>query len=289
MAQDKQRQLRRSQSPEIDQSVLAEAMSTLLIQAAQKNTDHPQYAEEAGSEEETSIDLVELLFYILGKIKYVILAALLGALIAGCYVYLLKTPVYQATAKLYILNSEGLSLDMADLDIGSELTTDYQEVFKTWEVHEMVRDSLGLDYGYSEMQQMLSVSNPSGTRVLYITVESENPQLATDMANAYATAAKTFIYQTMETAEPNQFSIALVPSSAVGMSKTMYVVMGFMTGLALSVVVIVLLFLLDDRPHTPDDITKTAGIPTLAVIPREQSAVKSCTRIARRKKEGKKV
>lgn len=263
MAQDYQRQPRSPHGSDNDQLV------ELLAQALQRNANQAQQ-NEADDDEGMTVDLVELLFHILSKIKYVILAAVLGAVLAGCYVYLLKTPVYQATAKLYIMNQDGLSLDMADLNIGSALTMDYQEVFKTWEVHEMVREQLQLNYGYSQMQRMLTVSNPSSTRVLYITVKNADPQIATDMANAYAAAAKTFIYQTMETAEPNEFSIALVPSAATGMGKTTYMIMGCLGGMVLAVAVLVLLFLLDDRPHTPDDITKVAGIPTLAVVPREQ-------------------
>lgn len=289
MAQDYQRQPRSPQGTEIDHDLLVETLSASLVKAMQQHGNPPpQRTEEVElDDEEMSVDIVELLFHILSKIKYVILAALLGAILAGCYVFLIKTPVYQATSKLYIINQDGLSLEMADLNIGSALTMDYQEVFKTWEVHEMVRGMLQLDYGYTEMQKMLTVSNPSDTRLLYITVKSENPQLATDMANAYATAAKTFIYQTMDTAEPNEFSIALVPSTATGMSKSYYVIIGCVLGAALSVVVLVLMFLLDDRPHTPDDITKAAGVPTLAVMPREQTISNSRRKVKKHRKEGK--
>lgn len=60
-----------------------------------------------------------------------------------------------------------LMFTMADLQLGTALTSDYQEVFKTWEVHEMVIEELGLPYSYKEMQSMLTVSNPEDTRVLY--------------------------------------------------------------------------------------------------------------------------
>lgn len=284
MAQEFQRQPRNPQGNEVDQSVLVEALSNALLQAAQNNGAAQQNTQE---EEGTTIDLVELFFHVLGKIHFVILAALLGTLLAGLYAVYFVVPTYQATAKLYILNQSGISVSMADIQVASNLTNDYQEVFKTWEVHEMVRDELNLDYTYTEMQKMLTISSPDDTRLLYITAKHTDPEMAMQIANAYARAAKTFIYQVMEGEEPNEFSIALVPGSPVGMSTSRYLVLGFLLGAMLVVGILVLMFLLDDRPHTPDDITKAAGIPTLAVVPREQSAGKSRRRVQKSRKEGK--
>ena len=100
---------------------------------------------------------------------------------------------YSATSKLYIVNKDSFGIKMADLQLGTALTADYQEVFKTWEVHEMVIEELGLPYSYQEMQSMLTVSNPEDTRVLYITVTYPDAKMAAEIANSYAEAAKTFI------------------------------------------------------------------------------------------------
>ena len=78
------------------------------------------------------------------------------------------------------------AINLSDLQIGSYLTSDYQEVFKTWEVHEQVLQNLGLDYEYEQLENMLSITNPADTRVLYITVNSDDPEEATAMANEYA-------------------------------------------------------------------------------------------------------
>ena len=56
-----------------------------------------------------------------------------------------------------------------DLQIGAYLTSDYTEVFKTWEVHEMVIEDLQLPYSYEQMQSLITVSNPEDTRILNTT------------------------------------------------------------------------------------------------------------------------
>lgn len=246
-------------SPE-NQQMLVTVLSNALLQAVEK----PQ--QKAEEPKEFEIDLIELFFWVLSKIHYVIIVALIGAIIMGMNASK-AIPMYSATSKLYIVGNQGTALNVADLQMGSMLTMDYEEVFRTWEVHEMVRSQLGLNYSYSQLQGMLSISNPEDTRVLLITVRNPDAHLAADLANAYAAAAKTFILQTMDSEEPNVFSVALVPSVASRVSKATEAAKGFLIGAAVMGALLVLFFVLDDRPRTPEHIQKAADIPTLAVIP----------------------
>jgi len=268
MRREYQSRSRRAADGNSDQQTLVDALSVALVKATQEN--RPPENQVTADFDAKTIDLMELLYHVLSKIKYVLACALIGAVAMGFYGAFFVTPVYQATAKLYITGQNDVSVSLSDLQLGSQLKMDYQEVFKTWEVHQMVREELGLDLGYGAMQAGLSIYNPESTRVLYVTFSHVEAQMATDIANAYAHAAREFIMQTMDSKEPNMFSIALVPSSATGMSKTNYVITGLLLGTVLCLGVIFLHFVLDDRPHTPEEIMKTAGIPTLAVIPKER-------------------
>lgn len=213
-----------------------------------------------------AISLAELFYYLLSKLHWVFLGMLAGALLLGWYGACLAMPIYTATAKLYIMGTTGSSI-ITDLQIGSSLTMDYQEVFKTWEVHQMVNEELGTDYSYNLLQSMLTITNPEDTRILYITIQHPDAQTAADIANAYAAAAKSFIVETMNTDEPSTFSVALVPSVASSTGVTGYVIRGILLGTALAMGILVLIFLLDNGPKSPEDIQRYAGIPTLAVIP----------------------
>lgn len=217
-------------------------------------------------EEVKTIDLIELFYHLLSKMIYIIIAAVIGAVFMG-YTAGKSIPIYTATAKLYIVGEQAAASLITNLQLGSMLTPDYTEVFKTWEVHEMVRSELGLNYSYSAMQGMITVTIPEDTRVLYIAVRNTDAQLAADIANAYAKAAKEFILQTMDTEEPNVFSVALVPSVGQVSNPTSRVMLGFLMGTVLACGLIVLRFVLDDRPRTPEDVIRVAGIPTLALIP----------------------
>ena len=101
------------------------------------------------------------------------------------------------------------------------------------------------------MQSMLSVGNPDDTRILYIKFSHTDPELAAQIANAYAKAAKKFIINTMRGEEPSDFSIALQPSVGYAISKTKYMAMGFLGGSVLAIALLVVLFLLDKGPRSP--------------------------------------
>ena len=244
--------------------LFAEILSRL--DEKQKSAQAETARKPAQQREGMEIDLVELFYYIISKLRIILLGMVIGAVLLGFYAVFIVTPVYTATSKLYIIGNAGNSI-LSDLQIGTALTMDYQEVFNTWEVHQMVNEELGTDYDYSTLQGMVSVSNPDDTHILSITVRNSDSKKAADIANAYATAAKRFIVQTMNTDEPSTFSIALVPGVASGTGVTGYVVRGILLGTVLAGGILVLIFLLDNRPKSPEDIMHYAGIPTLAVIP----------------------
>ena len=103
-------------------------------------------AQDAGKQSAIqSINLIELFYYLLSKLHLILLGMILGAVLLGSYAAYRITPVYTATSKLYIMGTTGSSI-IADLQIGTVLTMDYQEVFKTWEVHQMVNEELGTNY-----------------------------------------------------------------------------------------------------------------------------------------------
>ena len=247
---------------------LVNAVTLTVLQTLQATGHLPEGTQvpDRNQQETTTIDLIGLFFYILEKFWIVLMSAVLCAVLLGV-VAGNNVTTYSATSKLYIVNPNSSGVNIADLQLGTVLTLDYQEVFKTWEVHEMVIEELGLHYSYEQMQSMLTITNPEDTRILYITVTSPDAKMAADLANAYAKAAKRFIINTMKGEEPSDFSIALEPSIGRTVSKGKNVIIGFMVGSVLAAGLLTLLFVLDDRPRSPEDIRRFGGIPTLAIFP----------------------
>lgn len=217
------------------------------------------------------LDIFGFVRYAFRKFKVILAFVLAGVLVAAVYAYVIATPVYESTAQLYVVNSKDSVLNLSDLQIGSYLTSDYQLVFKTWEVNQEVIMNLGLPYSVPQLKSMLTVTNPSNTRALFITVSSSNPQEAALIANEYARVASAYIAETMLTEAPTILSVALEPTSPVKPQKTMIMMIGaFVAGIA-ALWVLFVSYMRDDRIRTSADILKYTGDLPLAVVPITQT------------------
>ena len=261
-------------------------MEKIKSRLTERDTTQQRLTANGSEGQEYEIDLLELFYRLLENAKYIAVAALIGALLAWSYTVVVVAPKYTATSKLYVLNTGDSAINLSDLQIGNYLASDYQEVFKNWHVHEMVIQRLGLPYSYKTLSKMISVSNPSNTRILYITATSTDPEEAKSIADTYAEVACEFIATTMDTREPNMFEEALRPTSPSSPSKSRNVLVGFMMGFVVACGIITVRYLMDDKIHSSEDVEKYLGIPTLGMLPMQQVKASGSRQRQQKKKWG---
>ena len=216
---------------------------------------------------ELEIDLVELMYRMLEKLKWIIALALVGMIGAGLYTKYCVTPMYQATAKIIVQESKNNVVDLSSLNLSDKLAADYVQVFNNWHVHEMVLRSLDLSYSYRGIQRMLSVEILENTRIIAITVTSADPKEAHDIAMAYAQIAPAFIEAKMETSRPNIFEEARMPTSPSSPNMTLNMFLGTFLGAAIAIALIFVQFVSDDRVRNGEMLQKRLGLPTLGMMP----------------------
>ena len=217
--------------------------------------------------------LLGLFLRLLEKSYWIIAAAIIGATLAGVYSYRNQVPMYSATSKIYIASSD-TSISISDLQLGSYMAPDYQEVFKTWHLHEMVDQKLGLNYSYGRLASMVSVDNPAGTHVLYITVRSTDPVECKTLADAYADVTREFIAAKMDMREPTLFEEARVPAAPYGPNRTRTITIGLLMGALFAAGIIALFYWLDDRIRTQEDVSKCCNMPNLGMVPLQEGQKK---------------
>ena len=224
-------------------------------------------------ENATLNNLLGLFLRLIEKSFWIIAAAIIGATLAGIYSYKNQVPMYQATSKIYIASSD-TSISISDLQLGSYMAPDYQEVFKTWHLHEMVDQKLGLNYSYGRLAGMVSVDNPAGTHVLYITVRSTDPVECKTLADAYADVTREFIAAKMDMREPTIFEEARVPTAPYGPNRTRTITIGLLMGALLAAAIVALFYWLDDRIRTQEDVSKCCNMPNLGMVPLQEGQKK---------------
>ena len=240
-------------------------------------------AQRAAEQDEDTIDLLELALGLLEHWKLIAVTAVTGAVLMALYTFFLVTPMYKATATIYVVSRNDSVLNFSDLQVGSELTSDYIKVFEMWEVHEKVISNLDLDYTYTNMASMLSVTNTSDTRMLDITVTNPDPEEAAAIANEYADVGAKYISEKMKTDEPTLMSSARVPENPFSPNKAKNILLGFVVGFVLACGVVVLRILLDDTYKTAEDIRKYAGLVVLASVPMAENAQPKEKNVLKRK------
>lgn len=219
------------------------------------------------SRQKMKLELWDFFFYIKNRVRFIALTMLLALICTLVYVVGIAQPVYEATAQLYVVNSKNAAINLSDLQIGSYLTSDYQWIFQTWEVNQQVIDNLSLPYTVAEMKKMLTVENPSNTRILMITFESPKAEEVAAVANEYAKVAGQYISDYMLTSDPSIISVALDPSKPVRPKKALTIaVVTLLVGL-FDLWGLFIKFLTDDKIKTAADIRKYFGTEPLAIIP----------------------
>lgn len=217
--------------------------------------------------DEMEIDLLEILHVLKKRFLIILLTALIFAGGSGVYSFFVAEPVYESTSKMYILSQSTSITSLADIQVGSSLALDYLELMKSRPVLEEVIANLDLDMSYNELLNCMTVTNPTDTRFLNISIRGTDPTDTTAIANEFMAVAIKKIPVVMKTDEPSVVEYATTPKDPVKPEKKKNVMIGFLLGAFLAAAVVVVTDILNDRIRTQEEIEKYLELNVLATIP----------------------
>lgn len=220
------------------------------------------------AEDEMEIDLLDLAYVLLDKIHYIILCLLAGAVLLNAFSFFCIRPTYQATAKMYVVSASNDSVvDLTDLNIGTSLTSDYEQLMLSYPVLDQVIDELDLDMETEDLAQMVTLENPQDTRILNVTATSTDPVEAMNIANKLTEVSVEYLPETMSTNPPNIAQQAQLPDEKAAPSYARYTLIGALLGAILYCAYLTVRYLLDDTIRTSEDMEKYFGVVPLTSIP----------------------
>lgn len=229
--------------------------------------------------EELEIDLGSLLHELLHKWWMFAIGGVIMGLVAFIGTQLFLTPMYQSNAMLYILSSTTSVTSLADLQLGSELTADFEVIATSNPVIdaavERVAEEDGIELTRKEIKNMLTVSNKADTRILVITATDADPIRACSVANAVAEETAEQMAYIMKSDPPTTVEQAEVSSAQVSPSVAKNTVLGILAGCMLVGLYLVIMFIKNDNIKTQEDVERYLGLSTLAVIPMGNSKSES--------------
>ena len=225
--------------------------------------------------EETEIDLSRLIAALLDKSWLIGIVSVLCALLVFLGTYFFITPKYKSTAMFYVNNSSLSSLSevamssisSADISASRGLVKTYIVILDTRETLNDVIDYAGVDRTYSQLRKMISAESVDGTEVFEVVVTSEDPQEAEKIANAVAYILPNRIKDIIDGTSAKVVQSAVVAARPSSPSYSKNTVIGFLLGLVLTVVVIVVKELMDITIRTEEDVAQCCKHPVLAAVP----------------------
>lgn len=223
------------------------------------------------NQDETEIDLMELLLAFWHRLWLICLAGLLGGTLAFLFSRYVLTPQYTSTAMLYVLSKETTLTSLADLQIGSQLTQDYQVLITSRPVLEDVIETLDLDITYKELRRKITIENPSSTRFLNVTVTDPDPRLAKQIVDEVAAVASDYIGDIMEMVPPKLIEDGEIPMEKSSPGNTRNAALGMLAGMVLVCGLITLEVIMNDTIRSEEDVTKYLNLTVLASVPEREN------------------
>lgn len=214
------------------------------------------------------IDVLYLLRKLWSRKFFVIFIALVVGTVALLGSIFLIKPKYTSTTRIYVVSrSSDSSLTNQDLQAGSYLVNDYKEVITSNEVLSSVINQENLSLSTSELSNMISVSIPTDTRVISISVEDTDAQEASDIANTIREVAAEKIKAVTKVDDVTTLEAAEVASKPSSPNIKRNAALGVLVGGFLAIVGILVLEVLDDRVRRPEDVEEVLGMTLLGVVP----------------------
>lgn len=180
-------------------------------------------------------------------------------------------PQYRSTTSVYILSksSNNDSLTVSDTQLATTLTKDYERMITSRSVAKQVLKDLDLEevYTYEELVKRITVTNVKDTRIINITVQDEDPEVAKEIADAVRDVSAERIQQVMNIEAVNTVDEANLPTRPSEPSVRRWTLGAVVLGMILAALFVLARFMLDDTIKSSEDIEKYLGLSTLALIP----------------------
>ena len=218
---------------------------------------------------EDTIELQELFQIFKKRLVMIITLAFFATIISGAFTHFFITPVYQASTQLVLVPRMGMDpMTQGEISANLQMINTFNEVIVSPMILNEVIEELDLSLTASSLGSRMSAANRSNSQVITLTVQSEYPELARDIAN---TTAEIFEVEVLENFNMDNVRIlarAQLPVGPISPRLTLNIAIGFIIGAMFGIGLAFLLEFLDKTVKTEQEIENLTGIPVLGSIPR---------------------
>lgn len=224
------------------------------------------------------IDLIKIISFYLKRIWIMIICGVIGFAAMYYYTSVNVSDTYTAVGTMYVGNGNPAATNYqyassSDLDSAVKLMNTYMVVVKSNKVLDVITERLSPQYPQISpglIAGSLSAGSVSETSVLQILGTTADPQLSTDIVNAVLDVAPDEIIRVVGVGNCEVIDYATTPMFPNDRGLTRRGIMGGFLCFVLSGLVLLVLFLLDQRVSSAKELTDSYTPPVLASIQRDK-------------------
>ena len=218
--------------------------------------------------DEIEIDLRALLYMLWSRLWLILSLGIMGACLAAVISQNILVPQYSASTQIYILNKQDQSaVTYNDLQSGAQLTKDYMQLIKSRTVLKQAIADLNLELTPEQLASKIDVSAVSETRIITITLTDADPYKAAEMANRIREISSKQIQEVMDIEAVSLVDAADIPSSPTSPDFRKNILLGGLAMSAITIFCLILVFLLNDKIKTSEDVGEKLSLNVLGSIP----------------------
>lgn len=216
-----------------------------------------------------TIDLLEVLEVVRQHILIIVLVTVIAAAAGFGFSRFVMVPQYEASALMIVNTRQDTTANVTSDQINSatKLVSTYSIIIKSDTVLQQVISNLGLTLTYDQLKERVTVSAVDDTQVMQITVRSDNPEWARQVCEQITTISPDVILESVEAGSVKLISQAAVTPEPVSPNVMKNTAIAAVLGLVVSIGIVVLRELLDNKIKSEDDIRKYLDLPVVGVIP----------------------
>lgn len=224
---------------------------------------------------EIEIDFRKLFSMLKRKAVFIILIALIGATIAGCFTNFFIKPQYTATVKLHgWTNSEDMiapnsnNISPSEYQAAEMLINTYLVVITSDNFLDQVAKELGGNMTSGQIKSMLSCAQIQETVAFRVSVTSTDPEQAAEIANKIAELCPNQMVKILKIGGVEVIDYAKTPSSPSSPNIKKNILIGFLAGFAISFAIFFIKELFNTSVSDESDLMREFSIPIIGTVPK---------------------
>lgn len=225
------------------------------------------------------LDIIELLYALKNKIKYIVITVVVFALLGLIYSKFLVTPMYKSSTTFVLSKSKDITIQSEnntnseaitqnDITLNSKLVSTYSEIIRSKTIAKEVINSLGLDMTISEFISGVTVTSKDDTELIEITVSNSDSKLSADIANSLAEVFREKVNEIYKIDNLSVIDVAEPSDVPYNIGTIKNILLFAVIGLVLSCGIVFIFVYFDDTIKDEKDIESLLNIPVIASIPK---------------------